>query len=236
MARMKWTRESALEYLSHRKLLTKPASEYKTPQLKRLAGSARQQELAGQEFDRDLAYGRKGKNKKARKEGKKQPPTAGPKQRRIIAPIEFYPADRKKHDLKQWRVMRPRFKKKTPTQLQDMSRETFIELWRTGRELDHGDITRLYLATPEDKAKIYLGIWGIGEDSKNRSGEFVGEEEPDPEKIHTYAFPITREQIKTWLQEAPENDADDIFSFAQDFSGVKWSFVFGIIFAYPESW
>lgn len=228
MARMKWTRESALEYLSHRKLLTKPASEYTTPYLKRLAGSARKQEQSGKEFSRAEARGKKPKEK--------QPPTKEPKQRRIVAPIEFYPADHKKHDLKQWRVMRPRFKKKTPSQLQDMSRETFLELWRTGRELDHGDITRLYKATPEESPKIYLGIWGIGQDSKNQSMEFVEEEEPDPDKIHTYAFPITREQIKTWLQEAPENDADDIFSFAQDFSGVKWSFVFGIIFAYPESW
>ncbi len=230
---MKWTRESALEYLSHRKLLTKPADSYTTPYLKRLAGSARTQEQAGQEFSRAKARG---------KQRKEEKPQGGvlKKERRQIAPIEYYPRDRSKHQIEQWRVMRPPFKRKTPTQLQEMDKTRFNELYETGRDLDHADIQRLYDRTPGGKKsllplkeKIYVGITGIGYTLNAEEG---GEGAIEPGNIITRAFAVTRKGIATWLTEAPKHDHDSIINFAEDFSGTDWSVIVGISFGYPESW
>lgn len=53
----KWTRESAIEYLAERHLLTKSPSEYTTPYVKRLASSAQKAEREGREFTRQEARG-----------------------------------------------------------------------------------------------------------------------------------------------------------------------------------
>ena len=57
MAKTSWTRDSAIEYLAERKLLTKSPDQYTTPYLKRLAGAARNAEQEGKGFTRKEARG-----------------------------------------------------------------------------------------------------------------------------------------------------------------------------------
>lgn len=208
MARMRWTRQSAIEYLAERKLLTKAPEDYKdTAYLKRIASSFKRQEEKGEEPSR----------KKAR--GHQSPP------------IEHLERNKEKHLLDQYRIMRPGFTNLTPDDIRNMDKRAFNALIESHDDLERNDLKKLYNRTPKH-ARLMLGIVGIGQDSETLEYEEKELTVYDPKDVHTYNKRFPREAIGAWLK---DKNSGDILDFANRTFKLTWKLVLGVIFSYPES-
>lgn len=182
VAKQRWSRESALEYLAGNPNFTpnKPLEEYKTPYLKRTASALQDAELAG-----------------------RRAPTTAERRGHARAKVEHLPKEG--HRLDQYRVLTP-----------------------PERELEQADVQNLYRrakrgAGKSDEDEVMIAITGVVNYIPVRGSVPAN-------NIQTLSFWSDMESLQEMIK-----DMSDIYSFAEDVSGLKWEEVLSISFAFPNN-